>query len=133
MGLTMDPSAIIAAALTGGVAVVSAGTASDEVLGAYHRLRSALVARLPGEKVVSTLFDEVENHPEQADILVHQVLRAERARIDDELYQRARELLDTLSNSGAGRSNYRVDISRSQGIQVGDHNIQTNTFSFGEG
>lgn len=133
MGLTMDPSAIIAAALTSGVAAVSAGTASGAVLGAYHRLRSALVARLPGEEAVSTLFDEVENHPEKADILVHQVLRAERARIDDELYQRARELLDTLSDSGDGRSKYRVDISRSQGIQVGDHNLQTNTFSVGEG
>jgi hypothetical protein len=132
-GLMMDPSAIVAAALTGGVAAASAGTASAAVLGAYRELRAALVARLPGEEAVSALFDEVENHPEKANILVHQVLRSERVRIDDELYQRAKELLDILSNSGAGQGKYKIAIGGAQGIQVGDYNIQMNTFSFGEG
>jgi hypothetical protein len=128
----MDPSAIIVAALTSGVAAVARGTATAAVLDAYRGLRSALITRLPDKEATSVLFDEVEREPERADILVHQILRHERARIDDELYQRARDLLEILPDSGAGQSSYRVDITQARGVQVGDHNMQTNTFFGGE-
>jgi hypothetical protein len=41
------------------------------------------------------------------------------------------DLIDTLPrrriSSASGK--YRVDLSGAQGVQVGDHNIQTNTFA----
>src|SRR4051794_25469236 len=45
--LMMDPSAIIAAALTGGAAAKATDTATTAVLDAYRGLRSALRAHLP--------------------------------------------------------------------------------------
>ena len=128
----MDPSAIIATALNSGVSAISTGAASATVVKAYDRLRTELSARLANKAAVATLFDEVEDHPDRADILIHRLLRDERARLDDELLQRAMDLLNALSDTDARRSKYRVDVRSSQGVQIGNHNVQTNTFSVGE-
>ncbi|WP_410617121.1 RIP homotypic interaction motif-containing protein [Amycolatopsis sp. lyj-109] len=126
----MDPSAIIAAALAGGAAAEAADTATAAVVDAYRSLRSALQKRLPNE--YRQLFDEIEADPDKADILIHQVLRAERVQVDDELYRRARDLLGNLSDSDAGPGKYNVVVHDSKGVQIGDHNMQMNTFSIGE-
>jgi hypothetical protein len=48
---------------------------------------------------------------------------------DAELVATAKALMDLIDQAGAKAGKYNVTFTGSKGVQIGDGNIQTNTFS----
>ncbi|MDN3356828.1 hypothetical protein [Actinomadura sp. DC4] len=127
----MDPSAIIAAALSGGATATASELASAAVRDAYSRFRAVLIARLGDRRPAERLLEDIEREPEKSDILVLQIIRDD-PDVINEVYQLAVRLLDALQESDASPVKYRVEVTRAAGVQIGSHNTQVNTFSVGE-
>jgi hypothetical protein len=121
----MDPGTLIVTALG---ATAAREAASDAVRDAYRRLRAQTKRRLAGRAAAEYVLDKHEEAPEtwQAP-LTAELVRAG-ADGDPELLSAARTLLDLVDEPGARAGKYSITIRSSQGIQVGDHNIQVNTF-----
>ena len=51
------------------------------------------------------------------------------AATDPELVEAAQRLLTLVDETGARAGRYTIDMRGAQGVQVGDHNLQSNVFS----
>jgi hypothetical protein len=58
-------------------------------------------------------------------------LSAAGARADADLVAAAQALMSLVDGAGSRSGKYAVTVRDSQGVQVGDHNTQTNTFGPG--
>lgn len=47
---------------------------------------------------------------------------------DEALLAAARRVMELLDSTGAATGRYQVDARGAQGVQIGDHGTQTNTF-----
>jgi hypothetical protein len=128
----MDPITLIVAALAAGA---SAGTlealkddVKDLVKAAYARLRGlarACVADQPGAELV---LAQHETDPQTWEAPLAMMLTEGGAASDVDLVAAARALMELADATGTAAGKYDVTISGSQGIQVGDHNVQVNRF-----
>jgi hypothetical protein len=124
----MDPVTLIVAALAAGAGAGAKGVASDAVKDSYQGLRALVRRRLAGRASGEAALREHEGAPETAGDALHAELV--------EVYQpdRDRELIAAASGlmamlDGARAENYQVAAEGAQGVQIGDHNVQTNTFT----
>jgi hypothetical protein len=128
----MDPITLIVAALAAGA---SAGTlealkddVKDLVKATYARLRGLArtsVADQPGAELV---LAQVETDPETWEAPLAMMLTKGGAADDVNLVAAARALMELVDATGTAAGKYDVTIKDSQGVQVGDHNVQVNRF-----
>ncbi|BCK57509.1 hypothetical protein [Nocardia wallacei] len=123
----MDPFTIITTALIAGAAAGGKDAASAAVRDAYAALRerltsggddSAAVAVIEANEAASgSNIDELED-----------VLRRHRWAEDDELRSVAETILSQLPSDRVEDARSRIDLRQAQGVQIGDHGTQHNTF-----
>ncbi|WP_327099575.1 hypothetical protein OIE68_12705 [Nocardia vinacea] len=128
----MDPYSIVVAALAAGARAQSSENSSVAVQDAYRALRAALIARIDDKELGADLFSEIESDPERTDILFLRHLRGRPAVLDRQILDLAEGLVQLVDESASG-AGYSIDVRWGRGVQVGDHNIQVNTFSRSDG
>ncbi len=125
----MDPVTLIVTALAAGAASALQEDAKDAVKAAYVRLRDILKRRFSGRRVGELALAEHEADPAMWEPQLRAELAATGAENDPDLVDAAQALLSLVDPAGARSGKYYVSIRGSQGVQVGDHNTQTNTFN----
>jgi hypothetical protein len=124
----MDPVTLIVAALAAGAASALQDDAKESVNTAYARLRGRLAKRFTGRRVGELALAEYEAEPQMWEPQLRAELAASGAAGDPDLVDAAQSLMSLVDEAGARSGKYVVSIQGSQGVQVGDHNTQTNTF-----
>jgi hypothetical protein len=131
----VDPVTLIVTALAAGAgaaAAVKDGTA-DAFKGAYGRLKALLSRRFAGrakaELVLVLVLAEHEADAQTWQAPLAAELSAAGVDADGDLVVVvAQALISLVDAAGSQSGKYTVTIEGSRGVQVGDHNIQTNTF-----
>jgi hypothetical protein len=130
---------LVVAALAGGAAAGARETASVAVKDAYSGLKTLalLVLRRAGStpptvvEMVETdavkLVDDGDGAVQRRELVA--ALSAADAGADGELAMAALKVLELTDPAGTQSGKYRVLLHDNKGVQVGDHNIQTNTFN----
>jgi hypothetical protein len=124
----MSAVELITAALAAGAGAGLKDSASTAVRDAYAGLRDLLRRRVGDhdEQAVQALeADETEPGVWQARI--GEALTTSGAADDEQVLAAARRLLAVADPALAAK--YQVDVREAKGVQVGDHNSQTNTFN----
>jgi len=100
---------------------------------AYRGLRDALKRRLAGRPAAEDAVEQYTHDPEawKGNLEVH--LRQAGADQDQAVLQAAESVLRLADPAGAAAGKYAVNLAGAQGVQVGDQNIQHNTFGAGSG
>ncbi|GAB3425072.1 hypothetical protein [Flindersiella endophytica] len=96
---------------------------------AYTALKDLARRRLAGHRSGEKALAELEADPERGGSVLEAELMAVGARDDQAMVDSAQRLLGLLDAAGSRSGKYAVDVRGAQGVQVGDHNIQANTFS----
>jgi hypothetical protein len=124
----MDPVTLIVTALAAGAASALQDGASAVVRDAYARLKALVTKRFVDRPKGELVLAEHEAAPQTWEKPLAAELFAAGADGDADLVAVAQELMALLDTAGSRSGKYVVNISGSQGVQVGDHNIQHNTF-----
>jgi hypothetical protein len=103
-------------------------TASGAIQDAYASLKSLARRRLAGHHAGEVALAELEHDPDTWKAPLQAQLQAAGAEDDAELVAAAQALMARLDTSGSRAGKYAITISGAQGVQVGDHNVQHNTF-----
>jgi hypothetical protein len=108
--------------------VRKAATAADH--DAYAKLKWLLERRLAGNASAEFILAEHELDLDSQiwEAPLRQALIAAGADTDPEVLAAAVDLLEIVDPSGAAKGKYTIYVGDSQGVQIGDHNSQTNTF-----
>jgi hypothetical protein len=122
----MDPVSLVVAALVAGAAAGTKDTASAVITDLYAGIKALIRRRFGGDPAADDELTQVERGGDQAALR----RRLETAGVDEELANRAAELLRQLDPVGGQAGKYRVEISGGQGTVVGDD--ATVTMNFGE-
>lgn len=125
----VDPVSVIVAALAAGAGAGLRDTASGAVKDAYGGLRELVRRRLVGRPVAEAALVGHEKAPQVWQAPLSAELVAVDAGSDEELVVAAQRLLALVDEAGTRSGKYVVDARGAQGVQVGDHNTQTNTFT----
>jgi hypothetical protein len=127
---------LVLAALAAGAAAGVGETASTAVRDAYAGLKAHVLKVLHGDvSVPATVVGAVEKDSvevvERADWQreIVAALTAADAGSDAELVAAAQRLLELTDSAGSQSGKYQVLVCNNKGVQVGDHNAQTNTFN----
>jgi hypothetical protein len=128
----MDPITLIVAALAAGV---SAGAidalkdnAKEAAKAANGKLRDLVRRRFRGNASAEVILAEHQADPETYAAPLAKKLTEAGAADDTDLIAAAKALMELVDKAGARAGQYNVAIHGGQGIQIGDHNTQTNTF-----
>lgn len=115
---------LVVTALTAGAAVGLKDTASSAVRDGYQRLREAVSRRLAAHGDESE--QGLEDGKVDPDLLLARLSEAD---VDSAILDAAVALLQALEADGLRAGTNVVDARQAKGVQVGGHNMQTNTFS----
>ena len=129
----MDPVTLIVTALAAGAASALQDGTADAVKNAYARLKALVKERFTGRPKAELVLVEHETAPQTWEAPLVAELAAAGADADTDLVAAAQALMSLIDDAGARSGKYAVTVSDSQGVQVGDHNTQTNTFGPGSG
>jgi hypothetical protein len=127
--ITLILTALAAGASAGAIDALK-GEAKDKVKAAYGKLRNLVTKRFREAEILNaegTLVD-YEDDPETYEQGLSNKLTAAGADQDADILAAAQALVDLLGLQGLRAGKYNVTITDSKGVQVGDHNTQTNTF-----
>jgi RIP homotypic interaction motif len=124
----MDPVTLIVTALAAGAASALQDGASAAVKDAYARLKARVTKRLIHQPKGELVLAEHEYAPQTWEKPLAAELFASGAEGDADLVAAAQMLMNLLDEAGSQSGKYLVAVHGSQGVQVGDHNTQTNTF-----
>jgi hypothetical protein len=124
----MDPVTLILTALAAGAALGVKDTASAAVKDAYGSLKALAKKRVAGRGDGELVLARYEEAPTAWERPLAAELTAVGADADPELVAAAQVLMRLVDEAGSRSGNYAVTVRDSQGVQVGDHNTQTNTF-----
>lgn len=124
---------LVVAALSAGAAAGAGNATSTAVQDAYQGLKSLTRKALRRGDVGDVAESDAVVEATLADPSAYREVLAEvlsKAGVaeDDELLTAARRVLDLVESHASYAEKYRVVLNDSQGVQVGDHNTQTNTF-----
>jgi hypothetical protein len=125
----MDPISLIVAALAAGAAAGAQSTVTEAVKDAYAGLKALVRRRLTGRTAGEVALEQHEVKPEQWRPALEAELVETDAGSDDAVVEAAQRLMALLDHAGSQQGKYLVDVRGAQGVQVGDRNTQTNTFS----
>jgi len=120
----MDPITLIVTALSAGLA----SALQDDAKAAYTRLRDKLRQRFSGRPVGEMVLAQHQTAPDTWEQPLRAELTATGAENDAALVDAAQALMKLVDEAGARSGKYDITIHGGQGIQIGDHNTQTNTF-----
>jgi hypothetical protein len=128
----MDPVTLIVTALAAGSSAGAISALQDDVKAmvkaAYANLRGLAKRRVeavPGAELVLT---EHEADPATWAAPLAKKLTEAGAADDAGLVEAARAVMELADAAGTAAGKYNVTIKDSQGVQVGDHNVQVNRF-----
>jgi len=128
----VDAVSVIVAALAAGAASEQ-DNAPEAVKEAYARLRDAARGRLAGRPDGELVLARHCAAPDTWRAPLAAELLAAGAEADAGLAGAARALLELVDVAGSRAGRYQVTVTGSQGVQVGDHNTQSNTFGSAAG
>jgi hypothetical protein len=120
----VDPVASIVTALAAGASLAVRDETPDAVKGACAQLRDAVRRRLAGHPEAELALARYEADPQAGGAPLAQQLVRAGAGSDADLVAAALALTRLIGQGGK----YAVAVSGSQGVQVGDHNIQVSYF-----
>ena len=126
----MDPVTLIVTALAAGAASALQDGASSVVKDAYSRLKALVKKRFAGRPDGELVLARHEAAPQTWEAPLAEELSAAGAEGDADLVAAAQALMNLVDEAGSQSGKYVVAVQDSQGIQVGDHNTQHNTFGF---
>ena len=124
----MDPVTLIVTALAAGAASALQDGASDAVKNAYARLKALVAKRFADRPKGELVLAEHEAAPQTWEKPLAAELSASGAEGDADLVGAAQALMSLVDEAGSRSGKYLVAVRDSQGVQVGDHNTQTNAF-----
>ncbi len=124
----MDPVTLIVTALAAGAASALQDGASAAVKDAYARLRALVERRFTNRPEGELVLAEHEAAPQTWEAPLAAELSAAGPERDVALVAAAQALMRLVDEAGSRSGKYLVAVRDSQGVQVGDHNTQTNTF-----
>jgi len=125
----MDPARLIVTALAAGaVSALQDGTAAA-VKDAYVRLKVLVKKRFADRPDGELVLARHERSPQAWGAPLAAELSAAGAGSDADLVTAAQELMSLVDETGSRSGKYVVTLRGAQGVQVGDHNTQTNIFS----
>jgi hypothetical protein len=124
----MDPVTLIVTALAAGAASALQDSTSAAVKDAYARVKTLVIKRLAGRSAGELVVAQHEAAPGVWEAPLVAELSAAGADGDAELAAAAQALMSLIDGAGSQGGKYAVTIGNSQGVQIGDHNTQTNTF-----
>ncbi|MGY6658543.1 hypothetical protein ACXIZN_40940 [Amycolatopsis sp. TRM77291] len=129
---------LVVAALAAGAAAGTGETASTGVKNTYTGVKTLVARALRRTKAVSAEVVELveadavtltEDEPRTAGHReLTAALTAADVGADEELIAAALKVLELTDPDGTHAGKYRVLLNGNKGVQVGDHNTQTNTF-----
>ncbi|MCA1703214.1 MAG: hypothetical protein LC808_08040 [Actinobacteria bacterium] len=125
----MDPLSLILGALAAGAAAGLTDTAAGAVKDAYAGLRDLVRRRFAGRYLAQTALEEHEKAPQVWQAPLSAELEAVGADTDAQIIAAAQRVMALVDEAGSASGKYLVDLRCAQGVQVGDHNTQTNTFT----
>ena len=127
----MDPVTLIVTALAAGAAEALKDGAAQAVKDAYTRLKGLVANRFAGHAKAGLVLaeHEVDTQTWQAPLAAQ--LSTVGAETDTDLVAAAQALMSLVDAAGSKAGKYTIDVRGAQGVQVGDHNTQTNTFGPG--
>lgn len=125
----MDPVTLVVGALAAGALKGAGETASATVMDAYAALKAAVVARFADKQVPTGVIAEHSDDPETFEKPLAKRLQQAQAEQDPRIVDLARELMRLIDAEGSRAGKYDVDLRGAMGVQVGDGNTQTNTFT----
>lgn len=117
---------LIVTALAAGAGIGVQDVASKTVGDAYSGLKALLARRLADRPGAAAALAADETDPQVWQVRIGEALDRSGAAADAEVLACAHHLLTLAAASAPGK--FPVDARRSNGVQVGDHNTQTNTF-----
>jgi hypothetical protein len=135
MGWGMESITLILTALAAGASAGSLDALKDEakdaVKAAYGKLRALVGNRFREAGTVNgeAVLAEYEQDPESFEKGLGKKLAEAGAGDDEALIAAANAVLELVRQQGVTSGKYNVTITGSQGVQVGDHGTQTNTFT----
>ena len=124
----MDPVKLIVTALAAGAASALQDGASDAVKNAYARLKALVAKRFADRPKGELVLAEHEAAPQTWEKPLAAELSASGAEGDADLVGAAQALMSLVDEAGSRSGKYLVAVHGSQGVQIGDHNTQTNAF-----
>jgi len=125
----MDPITLILTALAAGAASGLEDSASSAVKSAYAGLKALVKRHLSGRPAGELALAEYESAPEVWERPLTAQMEAARADRDLELVGSAQALMSLVDEAGSRAGKYAVAVQGSQGVQIGESNIQHNTFN----
>ena len=129
----MDPITLIVTALAAGAAAGLQDSASSAVKSAYMGLKALVKRHVSGRPAGEVALAEYESAPEVWERPLTAELQAAGADRDEGLVAAAQVLMSLVDEAGSRAGKYAVDVRGAQGVQVGDQNIQHNTFNAAPG
>jgi len=124
----MDPVTLILTALAAGAALGVKDTASAAVKDAYQGLKALVAKRFAGRRHGELVLARYAETPDTWKGPLAAELTAADAGADADLVAAAQALMRLTDAAGSRAGKYNVQMHGGQGVQVGDHNTQTNTF-----
>ncbi|GAB2718190.1 hypothetical protein [Nocardia thraciensis] len=124
----MDPFTVIATALVAGAAAGGQDAASAAVRDAYTAIRDRIRHGAAAPEAATATIEAMEAAPEADVSGIEEALTRAGVVDDDRLRTMANELLSLLPQDQVDRAANRIDLRGAQGVQLGNHNTQHNTF-----
>jgi hypothetical protein len=124
----MDPVSLIVAALVAGAAAGAQGTATDAVKDLYGGLKASIKKKFSGRAPAEVALEEHAVKPELWGKVLEAELVEANAGADPDITDAAQRLMTLLDSAGSQAGKYLVDVRGAQGVVVGDHNHQANSF-----
>lgn len=125
----MEPVSLVVAALVAGATAGVTDTASTAVSDAYQGLKRLVSGLLSIRRAgAETVLDREDAPPEVWEAELVPVLTTTGVGRDEQVIAAARALLALTDPSGSAAGRYTVDLRGAHGVQVGDGNVQHNTF-----
>jgi hypothetical protein len=122
----MDPVTLIVSALAAGAREAFKDGATSAIKSAYAALSARVKDRLSARPDAGLILERHETAPAAWQGPLAAELEA--AGVDAHLVAAAQAVLLLLDPAGSRAGKYAVNVHGSQGVQVGDHNVQHNTF-----
>jgi hypothetical protein len=129
----MDPVTLIVTALAAGAASALQDGTSAAVKDAYARLKALVTRRFVSRAKAELVLAEHQGAPQTWEKPLAAELSAAGAEGDADLVAAAQALMSLLDEVGSRAGKYMMTVQDSQGVQVGQHNTQTNIFRPGSG
>jgi hypothetical protein len=125
----MEPVTLIVTALASCASTAAGAAVSAGVQDAYTALKGLVSKRFEGTPAAEVALMEHEKNPRTWNAPLAQQLEATGATADEAILVAAKRLLGLADPAGSQQGKYAVTITGGQGVQVGDGNTQTNTFT----